>query len=77
MLTALVRYASYPLILGGAAAAIIGIDRAGIVLWPWATLVALAGVVMVGLLERIAPYEPAWLSSTAIWLPTFGTTSST
>lgn len=63
MLTALVRYASYPLILGGAAAAIIGIDRAGIVLWPWATLVALAGVVMVGLLERIAPYEPAWLSS--------------
>lgn len=72
MLKSIIRYAAYPLIVGGAAIAIIGIDRAGVALWPWATLIALAGVALVGLLERIAPYERAWLSShgdlaTDIW----------
>jgi sterol desaturase/sphingolipid hydroxylase (fatty acid hydroxylase superfamily) len=63
MLKKLIRLSSYPLILGICAAGIILLDFHNDRLWPWSTLIALAGVLAVGLLERFAPFEPRWLQT--------------
>lgn len=63
MLQSSIRYLSYPLVMGASAGAIIAMNLTGVSPWPWSMLVALGGAVTVGLLERFAPYEPAWLHS--------------
>lgn len=63
MLKKLIRFTAYPLVFGACAASIILIDVRHLPLWPWTTLIALAGAVLVGLLERLAPYERSWLQS--------------
>lgn len=59
----LIRYSAYPTIMALTAGAVIALYHAGSSLWPIATLIALAGAVSVGALERLAPYERAWLHS--------------
>ena len=63
MLKKIVRLYAYPLIFGACAAGIISLELAGLPLWPWTTLIALTGAVLVGLLEQYAPFEPRWLQS--------------
>ncbi len=56
----LVRYAAYPLIAGGAAAALLTLAAAGVAYWPAFPLVVVAGMGLVAVLERVFPYEPDW-----------------
>jgi len=69
MLKTLIRYLSYPLVMGACASVIIGLHLNGVNLWPSSMLVAIAGAVAVGLLERIAPYEAAWLQGHSDLVP--------
>lgn len=57
-----IRYGAYPLVFGGCSLLLLWIVSAGIPYWPWATLIAAAGISVVALLERLQPYEPAWLA---------------
>lgn len=57
----LIRYGAYPVIAGGAALALIGMAQAGVAYWPLFPLLVAFGITSVALLERFAPYEPAWL----------------
>ena len=54
-----IRYLSYPIVLGGAAAAILWTATQGLPYWPTVPLMALAAIACVALLERLQPYEPA------------------
>ena len=56
----LIRYGAYPLIAGGAAVLLIGLAARGVPYWPVFPLIVVAGMLVVALLERIAPYEPSW-----------------
>ncbi len=57
----LIRYLSYPLLMGGCITALWVLYLSGAHLWPWASLVSLGGILSVGLLERIQPFHRAWL----------------
>lgn len=56
----LIRHFSYPLVAGGAAAAIVAVVATGLPFWPWLPSIAAVGIAAVALLERVQPYEPAW-----------------
>jgi sterol desaturase/sphingolipid hydroxylase (fatty acid hydroxylase superfamily) len=56
----LVRYTAYPLIAGGAAAALLMLAAAGVAYWPAFPLIVVAGMGLVAVLERRFPYEPDW-----------------
>lgn len=56
----LIQIFSYPLIAGGAALLLIHLAASGAAYWPLFPLVVVAGIVVVALLERVAPYEPDW-----------------
>lgn len=56
-----IRYGAYPLVFGGSAAAILALTTHRAAPWPGLVLVVLIGVGMVALLERLQPYERAWL----------------
>lgn len=60
LLIALIRATSYPLIAGGAAWLLIHLAATGSAYWPLFPLVVAAGITLVALLERVAPYEPDW-----------------
>lgn len=55
-----VRYAAYPLIAGGAAAALLMLATTGVVYWPAFPLVVAGGMALVAVLERMFPHEPDW-----------------
>jgi len=57
---ALIRYTAYPLIAGGLFALLLTMATQRIVYWPAFPLVVLAGISIVAVLERIAPFEAAW-----------------
>ncbi|KRB84239.1 sterol desaturase family protein [Duganella sp. Root198D2] len=57
-----IRYLSYPLVFGAAAAAILWAATHGLPYWPTIPLMALAAIACVALLERWQPYEKAWLA---------------
>jgi sterol desaturase/sphingolipid hydroxylase (fatty acid hydroxylase superfamily) len=57
-----IRYFSYPVVFGGAAAAMLWSAAQGLPYWPLVPLLALAAIACVALLERWQPYEPAWLA---------------
>ncbi len=57
-----IRWASYPLIFASCAAAQLAIATLNLPYWPLAPLVAAIGITLVALLERVQPYEPAWLA---------------
>lgn len=56
----LVRLSSYPIVFGITAFAQLLMLGAGVSHWPYAILVAGAGIGVVALLERSFPYEPSW-----------------
>lgn len=56
-----VRYGAYPLVFGTSAGLLLWIVTAGHPYWPWALLVSAAAILIVALLERVQPYEAAWL----------------
>ena len=56
-----IRYLSYPLVAGGAAVATVAATAAGLPFWPWLPAIVATGIAIVALLERLQPYEPAWL----------------
>lgn len=56
----LVRHAAYPLVAGGLFAVLVQMASRGVVYWPTFPLVVLAGISVVALLERFAPFEPEW-----------------
>lgn len=56
----LIRYTAYPLIAGGLFALLLMMATRGIVYWPAFPLVVLAGISIVALLERLAPFEADW-----------------
>lgn len=57
----MIRWLSYPVVLGGIATVILWAVTIGLPYWPLVPLVALFGIVCVAVLERWQPYEPAWL----------------
>lgn len=57
---AAVRYLAYPAIAGGLAAVLVVLAGKGVAYWPVFPLVVVLGMAMVAVLERVAPYEPAW-----------------
>ncbi|WP_151638591.1 MULTISPECIES: sterol desaturase family protein [Noviherbaspirillum] len=58
----IVRWSAYPIVLGGCAVALVRITSSHLPYWPLAPLVSLFGIACVALLERLQPYEPAWLA---------------
>jgi sterol desaturase/sphingolipid hydroxylase (fatty acid hydroxylase superfamily) len=56
----LVRLGSYPIIFGITAFAQLLLIEAGVSHWPYAILVAGAGMSAVAVLERVLPYDPSW-----------------
>jgi sterol desaturase/sphingolipid hydroxylase (fatty acid hydroxylase superfamily) len=59
---ALVRYASYPVIMGAVLAAALAVASGAIAAWPLLALVASVGIAGVAVLERRLPFEPAWIA---------------
>lgn len=57
----LIRYASYPTLVGGTALAVIVLAAAGVPYWPIFPLLVVGDLSAVAVLERLLPYEPAWL----------------
>lgn len=57
-----IRLLAYPLIFGMATTGQIAIVNLGSSYWPWGPLIAALGIAAVALLERIQPYEQAWLN---------------
>lgn len=58
---ALIRWASYPVVFGVSAVLQVVLITRHLPFWPLSPLIAIAGMLCVALLERIQPYEPAWL----------------
>ncbi len=56
----IIRWASYPLIFLGSAIAQLAIVQSGLPYWPWTPLVAAFAIALIGLLERIQPYQAQW-----------------
>lgn len=61
----LVRYGAYPLVMGGAATAILAVTRRDVTPWFALATIALTGTALVAWLERIRPYQRAWLQDHA------------
>lgn len=61
MLAAAIRYGAYPIIFGACASAVLLLAGQGVSPWPGFAAVAALGIVVVALLERVQPYEVAWL----------------
>lgn len=59
--TRIIRYGAYPIVFGSAAIAVLVLTSEGISPWPSFAVIAAAGIAVVALLERIQPYEAAWL----------------
>jgi len=62
MLATIIRYGTYPLVFGASAVAILYLAEQGLPPWPSFAGVAVLGLVAVAVLERIHPYERAWLN---------------
>ena len=60
MMRAAIRYATYPVIVLGGAAALVAAQSAGWGYWPLAVIVLVVSALAVALLERVQPYAPAW-----------------
>lgn len=60
LIQSLIRTTSYPLIAGGAAVLLVYLATVGAAYWPLFPLVVAAGITLVALLERVAPYERDW-----------------
>lgn len=58
----IVRWGAYPAIFGGCAIALMTATSNGLPYWPLAPLLSAAGMASVALLERLQPYESAWLA---------------
>ena len=56
-----IRFLAYPLVFGLTTAAQLGMAGMGTPYWPWGPVVAALGIAAVALLERMQPYEKAWL----------------
>lgn len=59
--TRLIRYGAYPIVFGGTATTVLWLSTNALVAWPAFALVAIAGIGLVALLERLQPYERAWM----------------
>ncbi len=57
---AAIRYATYPFVVLGGAAALVAGQAAGWAYWPFVPAVLAATTVVVALLERFQPFAPAW-----------------
>lgn len=57
----LIRYGAYPLVFGGATTAVLLLTAGRGTPWFGFAAVALIGIVIVALLERVQPYQLAWL----------------
>ncbi len=55
-----IRYASFPLIEGGAVLLIVLLASQGVAYWPAFPMLVLAAVALLAVLERRRPYESAW-----------------
>lgn len=55
-----IRYFSYPAILGGFAVLLVRLAAQGYAYWPVFPLIVVAGLCVVAVLERLSPYEPEW-----------------
>ncbi|MEC9357464.1 MAG: sterol desaturase family protein [Sinimarinibacterium flocculans] len=55
-----VRYLSYPAVMGGLALTLVVLAASGVAYWPVFPLLVVAGMAVVALLERLAPFEPDW-----------------
>ena len=58
----IIRYLSYPLIMGLTVAGQLAIAMHSLPYWPLAPLLAAAGIASIALLERIQPYQQEWLA---------------
>lgn len=61
MIAAAIRYGAYPVIFGSCAIAVLWLAEQGVSPWPSFAAVAALGIIAVALVERVQPYEPAWL----------------
>lgn len=64
------RWLSYPLVLGGASAAILWVVSHGLPYWPLVPTLVLLGIGCVAVLERWQPHETAWLHDHGTRAPT-------
>lgn len=58
----LVRFGAYPLVMGAVVATALAVLGGALPAWPVLLLIAAAGITAVALLERLQPFEPAWLA---------------
>lgn len=56
----IIRFLAYPVILGGLALTLVYLAARGVAYWPVFPLLVVLGMSAVAVLERLAPYEPAW-----------------
>ena len=61
MISIAIRYAAYPVIFGACASIVLLLAARGVAPWPSFAVVAALGIATVALLERVQPYEVAWL----------------
>ena len=61
MLSTAIRYGAYPVIFGACALTILVLADYGVSPWPSFAAVAASGMAVVAFLERLQPYDPAWL----------------
>ena len=61
-MTALIRYASYPLILGLTLATALAVASGNLAAWPTLPAVVALAIGAIASLERWLPFEPAWLA---------------
>lgn len=57
----IIRYCSYPAVFGTSAVSLITAAHYQLPYWPLMPLIAISGIALVALLERIQPYEREWL----------------
>jgi sterol desaturase/sphingolipid hydroxylase (fatty acid hydroxylase superfamily) len=57
----MIRWFSYPVIFGGAAASMIWLLYRGIPYWPSTPIIAAVGILLLALLERVQPFREDWL----------------
>ena len=60
MFSARVRYAAYPVVIGGVATFVIAWAGMGHPVWPAFAVAALLGIALVAVLERLQPFEREW-----------------
>ena len=59
----LIRFCSYPTVLGGATVLLVILSGAGVSYWPVFPGIVLVAYGMIAVLERVQPFEPAWRQS--------------